>query len=126
MTLDLFGPRVDVTNQLAEQFERMPPVDRMWLDVLLEAGATCVALEDVTAERERLHAASRVGLRWEWKLRVRGQRRAWYRPAHSNENAYGRSIGGELYTWLNYEPRLERQFGGGKQTEHQSGVRRHW
>ncbi len=129
MNLDLFQTATFGAPAIVLQLERLSPGDRVMLDVLLEAGYQLGALEDPTVERERLHAASRAGLRWEWKVRVRGKRRGWYRPAHINENSYGRNFNGAMFTWLCYEPRLERPIGGWPkfaETDSASAKRRHW
>lgn len=109
--LSLFGgtqPLDDVRSQLA----RLHAETRVWLDVMLERGATMEFLDDRAAEDSRLMRAATAGLTWLWVERWRGVRRAWQRPSRAPEPPQWQSV------HVHYEPRMERELGAtGRQSE---------
>lgn len=118
----------DYAGDLRRQFQRLDQETRVWLDSMLGRGATLTFIEEPDSDRMRLEAAERAGLKLRRETRARGLRRAWYRARREGDPiGFWPYRDGEHWTFVRYEPRLEREIGAkAEPSDHERAKRTHW
>jgi hypothetical protein len=115
-----------LSGDIAEQLRRLDVSTRVWLDHMLDLGFELEVIGDWTAESRRITAANRY-LRPHIITTARGRRRGWMRPVHPGERGWLKMGDPPVWwTFVGYEPRLEKQIGAGRRTPHESTKARHW